>query len=603
MKKILSIAMLSMAGLSAFAQGTYKNPVYDHDFPDPTVQRATDGTFYSYATNCQTVKSTDLVKWTYVSGVFNRPTWNDSTYIKNGEQKTDYYSLWASDVNYVDGKYIMYYASALWGNGSRTGIGVATGTSPTKFKDVGRLFRSTEIKVENSIDPCYIEEWDKKYLAWGSFNGIYIAELTDDGLAIKDMYKKSPTKIAGTAFEGAMIHKRGKYYYLFASTGACCEGLNSTYETVVGRSTSLMGPYKSKTGGYMTSNQRTIIIKKNSHWVGPGHNSEIITDDEGQDWLLYHAYDASDPNKGRVMVMDRLLWDKDGWPYIEGGTPSYEEKPAPVFYKGNGQNMYFKLNNADFMKSGFKGWTATGEGNTELASAQGSVFCPVMHVLDGSFQVEQTLSGCVEGLYEMRLHNFSTQGNVELYVGSVATPANVVASEALSQKASDVSAAFLDGDHVQSVYGLCASTSLKIGMRSQGLAEGEHYWAGNVEVIRRGNTDEKALDAVMPWYVKRSKEVMADEGVVAYYRTSIEKQMATLESETASVEDKVKALVSIHKSLNMVNALGRDYIPTSIKAPTAITHELPLYDLSGRRVTKTARHHGVVVGKGQKRIG
>ncbi len=68
----------------------------------------------------------------------------------------------------------------------------------------------------------------------GSFHGIYGTELTEDGLSLK---KGAPIEqIAGTAYEGTYIHKRGGYYYLFASIGRCCEGLKSTYTTVVGRS-------------------------------------------------------------------------------------------------------------------------------------------------------------------------------------------------------------------------------------------------------------------------------------------------------------------------------------------------------------------------------
>ena len=254
-------ATLSVVPLNA--QKKYTNPVYGSDFPDPTVQRALDGTFYSYATGCKCRKSNDLVNWTNVSGVISRPTWNDSIH---ADGTRDNYSLWAADVNYVDGKYICYYASALWGNGSRTGIGVAVGDTPTKFTDKGKLFRSTEIGVKNSIDPCYVEEFDKKYLIWGSFNDICLVELTEDALAVKNFspinnpqangsWKRHTgvTKLAGGAFEGAMIYKRGKYYYLFCSVGSCCEGENSTYRTVVGRATKLTGPYTNKQGGQMVN--------------------------------------------------------------------------------------------------------------------------------------------------------------------------------------------------------------------------------------------------------------------------------------------------------------------------------------------------------------
>ena len=86
------------------------------------------------------------------------------------------------------------------------------------------MFRSNEIGVQNSIDPFYIEDNGRKYLFWGSFRGIYGVELKEDGLAVKLGAEKK--QIAGTAYEGTYIHKRNGYYYMFASTGTCCEGLN-----------------------------------------------------------------------------------------------------------------------------------------------------------------------------------------------------------------------------------------------------------------------------------------------------------------------------------------------------------------------------------------
>lgn len=94
--------------------------------------------------------------------------------------------------------------------------------------------------MQNSIDPCFVEDNEKKYLFWGSFRGIYAIELSDDGLSLKPGAEK--IQVAGTAYEGTYIHKRNGYYYLFASVGTCCEGLNSTYTTVVGRSKNLFIP-------------------------------------------------------------------------------------------------------------------------------------------------------------------------------------------------------------------------------------------------------------------------------------------------------------------------------------------------------------------------
>ena len=158
-----------------------------------------------------------------------------------------------------------------------------------------------------------MEDNGKKYLFWGSFRGIYGIELSGDGLSVRDGAKKK--QVAGTAYEGTYIHKRGDYYYLFASIGSCCEGLKSTYTTVVGRSDSLFGPYTDKQGRPMMENHHEVLIHGNDAFVGTGHNSEIVTDDRGNDWVLYHAVSREHPT-GRVLMLDRIRW-RDGWPEVE----------------------------------------------------------------------------------------------------------------------------------------------------------------------------------------------------------------------------------------------------------------------------------------------
>ena len=61
---------------------------------------------------------------------------------------------------------------------------------------------------------------------------------------------------------------------------------------------------------------------------GPGHDSQIITDDKGQDWMYYHGYDMSSIKAGRKMFLEQVRW-VDGWPVLgEDGHPSVTA-PAP----------------------------------------------------------------------------------------------------------------------------------------------------------------------------------------------------------------------------------------------------------------------------------
>jgi len=209
-----------------------------------------------------------------------------------------------------------------WGGHWTAGIGAATADSPEgPFVDQGKIFDSKSIGVENSIDQTYFDNGKKKYMLWGSFHGIYAVELTKDGLAVKKGADK--VKIAGTAYEGAYIYKKGKYYYFFGSTGSCCEGLNSTYQLVYGRSKSLLGPYVNKKGDLLMNNKHDVLIGKNEGFVGNGHNAQILKDDAGNDWLFYHGFVNEDNSKklDRYLLLSQLKWDQQGWPYVDGNSP------------------------------------------------------------------------------------------------------------------------------------------------------------------------------------------------------------------------------------------------------------------------------------------
>jgi arabinan endo-1,5-alpha-L-arabinosidase len=264
---------------------TYNNPIIEKSLPDPTIIKANDGIFYLYATenirNIPIYKSYNLVDWMYVGTVFIDETRPD--FEENGR-------LWAPDINFINGKYVLYYAMSVWGGEWTCGIGVAIADKPDgPFTDRGKLFRSNEIDVKNSIDPFYINENGKNYLFWGSFRGIYVIELSDDGLSVKAEAQKK--QIAGTAFEGVNIHYKNGYYYMFASIGSCCQGVNSTYQLVVGRSESLFGPYVDKLGKDMMNNDYSFVIRASNRFVGNGHCSEIVSDDEDKDWIFYHGVD------------------------------------------------------------------------------------------------------------------------------------------------------------------------------------------------------------------------------------------------------------------------------------------------------------------------
>jgi len=315
------IFLLFLFYFTASTRVSYTNPIVREDAPDPTIIKA-NGLYYLYATGEKIYRSNNMINWQYVRKVFEgktRPSFVDVS------------SYWAPCITKQDNRYVLYFALSTWGGVDAAGIGVATASTPEGPFDIangnGKLFQSGEVGVKNSIDPNYIEENGRKYIIWGSFYGIYGIELNSDGLTVKDTRNKF--QLAGTYFEAPYIYKRGGYYYLFGSIGSCCEGDNSTYQTVVGRSTSFTGPYTARNGGRMLDNSFEVLLSGNSVWAGPGHNSRIIEDNSGTTWMTYHAYIRGQSNIGRTALIDEVKWSNDGWPYFTNGVPSNTQQEGP----------------------------------------------------------------------------------------------------------------------------------------------------------------------------------------------------------------------------------------------------------------------------------
>jgi arabinan endo-1,5-alpha-L-arabinosidase len=316
----------------AHPQSTYINPVHNADFPDPTVIRGHDGLFYAYATNTsvageffniQVAKSSDLIHWTIVGDALpSKPSWADGDF-------------WAPHVLFdtVRRQYYMYYSGESPDSKMGKCIGVAISKNPQgPFIDIGTPLITGEGFV--NIDPMAFDDpfSGKKYLYWGSAHQpIKVRMLRDDRIAfesgsgVNEVISPSEEEYS-KLIEGAWMHYRDGHYYLFYSGDNCC-GENANYAVMVARSKSPEGPFV-KLGDTKT-NKSSTILSKNNHWLAPGHNS-IITDDRGEDWIVYHAMprDGATNSPGRVMLIDRLRY-MNGWPFIDNSSPSTKSLPVP----------------------------------------------------------------------------------------------------------------------------------------------------------------------------------------------------------------------------------------------------------------------------------
>ena len=318
----------------------YKNAVLNQDFPDPAVLLAPDGVYYAFATqtvngagqqlNIQAAKSLDLVHWTYIGESLPvRPAWTGGIW-----------AFWAPHVVYAaeQNRYIMYYSAKSQAVNGMC-IAIATSTLPNgPYVDIGSPL-VCDVGFRD-IDPMAFDDPSsgKHYLYWGSdFQPLKVQELAADRVTFAAGSAPASILSPGTEtkftalIEGPWVLKRGAFYYLFYSGDNCCNGATSSYAVMVARSATPTGPFTRL--GQANGSNMSVILGPGGSWIAPGHNA-IVTDMGGNDWIVYHAVDPRNPTFSggtrRPLLIDRLRYRDDGWPYVTDGIASFDSLPAPA---------------------------------------------------------------------------------------------------------------------------------------------------------------------------------------------------------------------------------------------------------------------------------
>lgn len=328
---------------------------FSDTYADPSAIRGKDGYWYTYATSdplrsggqpglMHMARTRDWSTWEYLGTVFTdatRPTWAEP-----------YAGLWAPDIRYVGGRYLLYFTvsdTTLKPGGGDFAIGVATAPTPAGPWTAGDQPVVAPRAAPHggwwwTIDPAGFTDVDgQQYLYFGSyFGGLWATRMTADGLRATG----EPVQVAiDNRYEGSFVVRHDGWYYLMASAANCCAGPTTGYSIFAGRSRSPLGPFVDAEGTSLMASRvggTAVLTQNGNRFVGVGHHT-VVTDSKGADFIVYHGIDRGRPwlnepsgiNR-RPMLVDRLHW-VDGWPRTRAGAgPSDAPQPAPSLSSGLG---------------------------------------------------------------------------------------------------------------------------------------------------------------------------------------------------------------------------------------------------------------------------
>ncbi|TBU25240.1 glycoside hydrolase family 43 protein, partial [Dichomitus squalens] len=279
---------------------------------------------FSTGTGIQIFTSTSLLgPWTNVGSVLP-----NCTVIPISVPKPC--SLWAPDINFVNGQYVLYYAaSALGSQNSATGVATSPSMEPGTWTDHGAVVTSANGDEFNAIDPNLIVAHGQLKLSFGSYwDGIFQILLNSVTSPAEAPSGVPLAGYSGRPAEGGFTYKPASppYYFEFFSdgitplTGATTRPpAGQEYKVLVGRGPSESGPFVDAAGNALTLDVTpaagTLVLGSHDNVYAPGGQSVFSDPVSGRDVLVYH-YVPNDAFGGPSYLGINYLDFSSGWPIV-----------------------------------------------------------------------------------------------------------------------------------------------------------------------------------------------------------------------------------------------------------------------------------------------
>lgn len=267
---------------------------------DPSTIMESDGKYYTFGTGGGGLISED--GWTWNSGA-ERPGGGA-----------------APDAIKIGDRYLVVYGATGGGLGGGHNGKILTMWNKTldpnspdfEFSEPILVAQSDGVEDNDAIDPGLLLDPNdgRLWCSYGTYFGfIRLIELDPNTGARIDGNEAIDIAIDCEATD---LEYRDGWYYLLGTHGTCCDGANSTYNIIVGRSKHVTGPYIDNMGREMLKGGGKLVIASRDTHIGPGHFGRYIIE-EGVEKMSCH-FEADLEQSGRsVLGIRPLLW-KDGWP-------------------------------------------------------------------------------------------------------------------------------------------------------------------------------------------------------------------------------------------------------------------------------------------------
>jgi len=279
--------------IADLGDGTFLNPVFSGDRPDPTILKDGDDywmTFSSFDSYPGIViwHSRDLVNWQPVGPALTRPVG----------------SVWACDIAKHNGRYFIYFPARTPGRRSNYVVQAESMRGP--WSD------PVDLNLPAHIDPGHIVGEDgKRYLFLSGGDRV---KLKDDGLStdgtVEHVYDpwRYPDDWVVESFspEGPKVLRHGQYFYMVTAVGGTA-GPPTGHMVIAARSKSIHGPWEN-----CAANPLVRTTDAREKWWSRGHAS-LVEGPDGNWWSVYHGYENAYWTLGRQTLLDRIEWTHDGW--------------------------------------------------------------------------------------------------------------------------------------------------------------------------------------------------------------------------------------------------------------------------------------------------